>query len=77
MSNKSNDLGRAFEYACLIELKDRITDHRPVLINEESAEAAHRAWNLVSAEQQNSFLTAADAFVDTLFQADVMVIMTS
>lgn len=74
MSNKSNDLGRAFEYACLIELKDRITDHRPVLINEESAEAAHRAWNLVSAEQQNTFLTAADAFVDTLFQAEPLIL---
>ena len=34
MSSKSNDQGRAFEYACIIELKDRIDDVRPVTINE-------------------------------------------
>ena len=74
MSNKSNDLGRAFEYACMIELKDRIADHRIVEIDTKSAEAAHRAWESVTEEQQRDFLTAAAAFVDTLFDAEPLIL---
>jgi len=74
VSNKSNDLGRAFEYACLIELKHRISKHRPVEIDERSAEAAHRAWENVSEGQQGEFLTAATAFVDTLFEAEPLIL---
>lgn len=43
MSSKSNDQGRAFEYACIIGLKDRIADKRPVMVDEKSVIAAHRA----------------------------------
>lgn len=74
MSNKSNDLGRAFEYACVLVLKDEIAKHRPVQINESSIEASHRAWNAVSLEQQKDFLSAASAFTDTLFQAEPLIL---
>ena len=74
MSNMSNDLGRAFEYACIIELKNRIAAHRSVEIDERSAEAAHRAWEIVSKRQQRDFLTAAAAFVDTLFEAEPLIL---
>lgn len=43
MSAKSNDQGRAFEYACIIKLKDRIEDIRPAIVDEESVVAAKRA----------------------------------
>lgn len=43
MSSISNDQGRAFEYACIIELKDRIEDKRPVIIDEESVIVARRS----------------------------------
>ena len=46
MSSRSNDQGRAFEYACIIELKDRIEDYRPVIIDEYTVSAAKRAWML-------------------------------
>lgn len=74
MSAKSNDQGRAFEYACIIELKDRIEDIRPVIIDEESVEAAKKAWNTQSAVEQGSYLKAADAFVDTLFSAEPLML---
>lgn len=74
MSNKSNDLGRSFEYACLIELKHRISAYRPVEIDERSADAARRAWETVSEEQQSEFLKAASAFVDTLFEAEPLIL---
>lgn len=73
MSNKSNDLGRAFEYTCLIELKHCISGHRPVEIDERTADAARRAWETVSKGRQSEFLTAAAAFVDTLFEAESLI----
>lgn len=70
MSSKSNNQGRAFEYACVIELKDRIEDYRPVVVDEESIIAACRAWETQSEKEQKIYLRAADAFVDTLFSAE-------
>lgn len=70
MNNRSNDQGRAFEYACIIELKDRIEDYRPVVIDEGSVVAAKRAWNVQSRGEQATLLCAASAFIDTLFSAE-------
>lgn len=58
MSSKSNDQGRAFEYACIIELKDRIEDKRPVIIYEGSVIAARRAWETQSKTEQQTYLRA-------------------
>ena len=74
MSSRSNDQGRAFEYACIIELKDRIEDVRPVVIDEESIIAAHRAWETQSETEKNMYLRAADAFIDTLFSAEPLIL---
>lgn len=74
MSTESNDMGRAFEYACFIELKDRIEDHRPVTINNNSVVAAKRAWETRSSSEQQILLRAADAFVDTLFSAEPLIL---
>lgn len=74
MSSKSNDQGRAFEYACIIELKDRIADTRPVAVDEESVMAAHRAWETQSESEQKAYLRAADAFIDTLFSAEPLIL---
>lgn len=74
MSSKSNDQGRAFEYACIIELKDRIESIRPVVIDDESAMAAKRAWETQSKTAQQTYLCAADAFIDTLFSAEPLIL---
>lgn len=74
MSSKSNDQGRAFEYACIIELKDRIEDKRPVTIDKESVLAARRAWKTQDEIQQQTHLRAADAFIDTLFSAEPLIL---
>lgn len=74
MSSKSNDQGRAFEYACIIELKYRIEDKRPVTIDEESVMAARRAWETQSEAEQQIYLRAADAFIDTLFSAEPLIL---
>ena len=74
MSSKSNDQGRAFEYACIIELKDRIEDVRPVAINKESIMASQRAWKTLRVEEQQTYLRAADAFINTLFSAEPLIL---
>lgn len=74
MSSKSNDQGRAFEYACVVELKDRINDIRPTVIDFDSTLAAKRAWDLQDNDTQKIFLRAANAFVDTLFEAEPLIL---
>lgn len=74
MSSKSNDQGRAFEYACIIKLKDRIEEIRPVVIDEESVMAAKRAQETQAENQQEMFLKAANAFIDTLFFAEPLIL---
>lgn len=70
MSNQSNDIGRAFEYACLCMLESRIRQYRPVWTNTMSAAASERAWNSIDVRLRNSLNVAANAFIDTLFQAE-------
>lgn len=74
MSSKSNDQGRAFEYACIIELKDRISDKRAVAVDEKSIVAAKRAWDLQTKSIKESLILAADAFVSTLFKAEPLIL---
>lgn len=74
MSTKSNDVGRAFEYACIIELKDSIEDYRPVTIDCDSVMAAKRAWETQPTNVQRTLLKAAYAFIDTLFSAEPLIL---
>ena len=74
MSSKSNDQGRAFEYACIIELKNRIESVRPVTVDEESVVAARRAWETQNETERRTYIRAADAFIDTLFSAEPLLL---
>lgn len=74
MDAKSNDQGRAFEYACIIKLKERIEKVRSVIIDENSVTAVRRAWDTQSNINQKSYLKAADAFIDTLFSAEPLIL---
>lgn len=74
MSSKSNDQGRAFEYACILELKNSIGIIRPVKIELDSIFAAQIAWNLQDKTTQNKLMKAAHAFVDTLFSAEPLIL---
>lgn len=74
MSSKSNDQGRAFEYACITELEERIKEKRPVIIDEESIKAAKRAWETQDCSSQDIYSRAASAFIDTLFSAEPLIL---
>lgn len=70
MSAKSNNVGRAFEYACIIALKNKIEVFRPVEIDYNSVMVAKRAWEIQLYDMQSTLTIAADAFIDTLFSAE-------
>ncbi|MBQ7266209.1 MAG: HaeIII family restriction endonuclease [Firmicutes bacterium] len=74
MSSKSNDQGRAFEYACIKELWNHIEDHRPCIIDNDSVFAAEHAWNQQSPEMKNKLAIAAQSFIDTLFSAEPLIL---
>lgn len=74
MSNKSNDNGRAFEYACIKELGKNISKYRPVMINEKSIEASKRAWLSINKEQQEKLILASKAFIQLLFDAEPLIL---
>lgn len=74
MSSKSNDQGRAFEYACILELENRIKAVRSVKIDNSSVQAAMKSWHLQDRHIQNNFIRAAKAFVNTLFEAEPLIL---
>lgn len=74
MSNKSNDNGRAFEYACIKELENSISEFRPVKVKEESIEASKRAWDIISKEQQEKLIIASKAFIKLLFDTEPLIL---
>ena len=74
MSNRSNDNGRAFEYACIKELESSISVYRPVVLNEKSIEASKRAWLSINNEQQEKLILASKAFIKFLFDAEPLIL---
>ena len=74
ISAKSNDKGRAFEYACITVLKNKIENERPVAFDEESVMAAHRSWKTQESSAKANLLRAAEAFADTLFSAEPLIL---
>lgn len=75
MSNKSNNQGRAFEYACLTTLNEEISKYRNVeIIKNSSYEASLDAWNLVEKEIQETLLISAKSVVTTIFDLEPLII---
>ena len=75
MSNKSNDQGRAYEFACLNALNDEIKKLRPVKIETtDGYDAAKRAWNNIDNSLQVVMEESALAAVETLFELEPLIV---
>lgn len=71
MSNKSNNQGRAYEFACLHTLEKEISKLRPVrIIRNSSYSAAERAWNTISNTKQNIYKTSSYSAVIKIFELE-------
>ena len=75
MSSKSNNQGRAYEFACLTALNDEIKKLRPVEIETtDGYDAAKRAWNNIDNSLQVVMEESALAAVETLFELEPLIV---
>lgn len=75
MSDKSNNQGRAFEFACLNALKDSIKKYRNVKIVENSCyQASLNAWNTLLETTKSLYYISAKSITSTLFQLEPLLI---
>jgi len=78
MSNASNDMGRAYEYAWINVLYNRLINFKKVnIIDNSSFLANKKSWNLVSDEQKNLFKISAEAAVDLILELEPIMIEIS
>ncbi len=71
MSSRSNDNGRAYEYAWIITLYQALTKSRAVKIMENSSlKANKRAWDTMDSNMQNLLMLSADSAVDTIIELE-------
>lgn len=67
VSARSNDQGRAYEYAWMQTLYGALADIRTTSVVENSSLAANeKAWSLMTTELRQTFLTSAGAAIKTL-----------
>lgn len=75
MSSKSNDQGRAFEFACIEALGHEIARFRTARIEQNSSfYAAQHAWNNMDAAFQRILTTAANSAVQTIFELEPLIL---
>jgi len=75
MSKESNNLGRAYEYACIIQLEKSISNIRKVeIIENSSLLASKKAWNSISGSYHETFIISANVAVEALFEAEPLIL---
>lgn len=71
MSTKSNDQGRAYEYAWINALYDALNPIRDTsIVLNSSLEANQKAWSAIDKEMQNLFNLSANAAVDAILELE-------
>ena len=71
VSARSNDQGRAYEYAWMQTLYGALADVRTTSVVENSSLAANeKAWSLMTTELRQTFLTSAGAAIKTLLELE-------
>ena len=75
MSTKSNDQGRAFEFACINTLFNAISKIRKAQIERNSSYfAAEHAWNNIDDFLRNNLSKSASAVTDVIFDLEPLIL---
>ena len=75
MSRKSNDNGRAYEFAYLILIEEMIGSVRRVNIERNSSfYASKNAWDRMSELEKHSFTESARAGIDTILELEPLIL---
>lgn len=78
MSNNSNNSGRAYEYAYLVNLYRQISKYRPATVDYNSAsDAAERAWETLDETQKQTYETSAQAGIATILELEPLILDAS
>lgn len=71
VSTKSNDQGRAYEYAWMETIYAALSELRQTKVIENSSLLANRkAWDIMDEEMQAIFMTSAEAAIDTIIELE-------
>jgi len=71
MSAKSNDQGRAYEYAWIQALGTVLSKKRKTrIVKNSSLEANTRSWFIMDSKMQETFMISADAAIDTILELE-------
>ncbi len=71
VSTKSNDQGRAYEYAWIQTLYKVLKELRKTsIVKNSSFTANERAWNLIDEDIQETFMTSAYAAINTILELE-------
>lgn len=75
MSKESNNLGRAYEYACIVQLAEKIGVFREVKIIENgSLWASKSAWDSVGVLYHERLIISASAAIETLIEVEPLIL---
>lgn len=71
MSRKSNDQGRAYEFAWIKTLEEELSKQRTVrIIHNSSFDANKKAWDNIDSNTQHTYITSAKAAVGALLELE-------
>lgn len=71
MSNKSNNQGRAYEFAWINVLKQELSKNKNIIITYNSSYNANKeAWDSINTLLQKTFITSAKAAVKTIIELE-------
>lgn len=71
VSTKSNDQGRAYEYAWMNTLYKYIKEWRKTrIVNNSSLAANEKAWSVMDDDMKETFLTSAEAAIDIVIELE-------
>lgn len=74
MSTKSNDKGRAYEYAWINALYEAISSiRRTKIVKNSSLDANKRAWNVMNEEIKELFELSANSAVETILELEPLI----
>ncbi len=75
MTNNSNSLGRAYEYACIIQLAKKISLFRKVKVSKNSSFlVCKNAWENINTSYHKKFMDSAGSAVETLFELEPLIL---
>lgn len=73
MSNKSNDFGRAYEFAWIHALEDvlkKVANEETIIERNSSYEANRHAWYSIGEEEKETFKESATVAIDYILEAE-------